>query len=82
MPSPGLDGERTVARSEVIRKYESLGLIIFVAIPAPVTGAWTGSVAAYLFKLPLRFAVPCIILGILIAGVVVTLVVQGVITLW
>ena len=74
--------KRTVARSDMIRKYESLGLIIFVAIPAPVTGAWTGSVAAYLFKLPLRFAVPCIILGILIAGVVVTLVVQGVITLW
>jgi len=47
-----------------------------------MTGAWTGSVAAYLFKLPLRMAIPCIILGILIAGVVVTLVSQGVITFW
>ena len=47
-----------------------------------MTGAWTGSIAAYLFKLPLRMAIPCIILGILIAGVVVTLVSQGVITLW
>ena len=73
---------RTVSRSKLIKKYESLGLILFVAIPAPMTGAWTGSVAAYLFKLPLRMAIPCIILGILIAGVVVTLVSQGVITFW
>jgi uncharacterized membrane protein len=73
---------RTVARSSLIQKYQSAGLILFVAIPAPVTGAWTGSVAAYLFKLPLRFALPCIMVGILIAGVVVTLATQGVIALW
>ncbi len=74
--------KRTVSRSDVIKRYESLGLILFVAIPAPMTGAWTGSLAAYLFKLPLRMAIPCIILGILIAGVVVSLVSQGVIQLW
>jgi uncharacterized membrane protein len=74
--------KRTVSRSAVIQKYESLGLILFVAIPAPMTGAWTGSIAAYLFKLPLRMAVPCIILGILIAGIVVSLVSQGAIQLW
>jgi uncharacterized membrane protein len=73
---------RTISRSDLIRRYQSLGLILFVAIPAPMTGAWTGSIAAYLFKLPLRLAIPCIILGILIAGVVVTLVSQGVITFW
>ncbi len=73
---------RTRSRSDMIRKYESLGLILFVAIPAPMTGAWTGAIAAYLFKLPLRLAVPCIILGILIAGIVVTLVSLGVVTLW
>ncbi len=73
---------RTVSRSALIKRYESLGLILFVAIPAPMTGAWTGAVAAYLFKLPLRMAVPCIILGILIAGVVVSLVSQGVVSLW
>ena len=74
--------KRTVSRSDLIRKYESLGLILFVAIPLPMTGAWTGSIAAYLFKLPLRMAIPCIILGILIAGVVVSLASQGVISLW
>lgn len=73
---------RTVSRSDLIKRYESLGLILFVAIPAPMTGAWTGAIAAYLFKLPLRLAIPCIILGILIAGVVVSLLSQGVISLW
>jgi len=73
---------RTVSRSDVIKRYESLGLILFVAIPAPMTGAWTGAMAAYIFKLPLRLALPCIILGILIAGLVVSLVSQGVISLW
>jgi len=73
---------RTVSRSDLIKRYESLGLILFVAIPAPMTGAWTGAIAAYLFKLPLRMAVPCIILGILLAGIVVTLVSQGVVSLW
>jgi len=65
--------QRTVKRSKLVRRYQAVGLILFVAIPAPVTGAWTGTVAAYLFKLPLRQAVPCIILGILIAGIVVTI---------
>ena len=74
--------KRTVSRSDLIRKYESLGLILFVAIPLPMTGAWTGSIAAYLFKLPLRMAIPCIILGILIAGMVVSLASQGVISIW
>lgn len=73
---------RTERRSALVRRYQALGLILFVAIPAPMTGAWTGSVAAYLFKLPLRFAVPCIIIGICLAGVVVTLVSMGVLHLW
>lgn len=74
--------DRTERRSGLIRRYEALGLILFVAIPAPMTGAWTGAVAAYLFRLPLRFALPCIILGVAVAGVVVTLVSQGVLHLW
>lgn len=63
---------RTRARSETVRKYETLGLILFVAIPLPVTGAWTGSVAAFLFgirKLPAFGAILC---GVMIAGVVVS----------
>jgi len=73
---------RTLRRSDVVRRYQALGLILFVAVPAPVTGAWTGAVAAYLFKLPLRFSIPCIILGICVAGIVVSLVSMGVVHLW
>lgn len=72
---------RTERRSGMIRRYGQLGLVLFVAIPAPMTGAWTGSVAAYLLRLPLYRALPCIILGILIASVIVTLASLGVFTL-
>jgi len=70
---------RTRKRGKMIERYEALGLILFVGIPLPVTGAWTGSVAAFLFGIKLRYAIPCILLGILLAGVVVTLASLGVI---
>lgn len=65
--------ERTRRRSGIVEQYESLGLMLFVAIPLPVTGAWTGSIAAFLFGIRFRRALPAIALGVLIAGVVVTL---------
>ncbi len=71
---------RTRVRGRMIERFEILGLIMFVAIPLPVTGAWTGCVAAYLFGIPLKKAVPAIITGILIAGTVVTLATLGVIS--
>jgi uncharacterized membrane protein len=72
---------RTRRRSGVVERYEALGLIVFVAIPLPVTGAWTGALAAYLFGVRPRYAIPAIAAGILIAGVVVTLATQGVLHL-
>ncbi len=53
-----------------IERYEELGLILFVAIPLPVTGAWTGSLVAYLFDLDIKKAFACIALGVLIAGTI------------
>lgn len=73
---------RTRRRSKLVERYEAIGLTMFVAIPLPVTGAWTGALAAFIFGIRLRYAVPCILLGILIAGVVVTLASQGVIGIW
>jgi uncharacterized membrane protein len=64
--------------SERFDKYGALGLITFVAIPLPVTGAWTGVAAAYVFDIKKRYAFPAIFLGVLIAGVVVTLATVGV----
>lgn len=73
---------RTRKRGRLVERYEALGLILFVGIPLPVTGAWTGTVAAFLFGVRFKYALPAIILGILLAGTVVTLASLGVITLW
>ena len=73
---------RTRRRSELIEKLEVIGLTLFVAVPLPITGAWTGTVAAFLFDIPFKHALPAIILGVLIAGGVVTLASLGVIQVW
>lgn len=52
-------------------KYAELGLLLFVAIPCPGTGAWTGSMIAGLMDIRLRDAVPIISVGVLIAGIIV-----------
>ena len=44
---------RTHSKSKLIERLEEVGLAIFIAIPSPFTGVWTGCVAAYLFELPL-----------------------------
>jgi uncharacterized membrane protein len=64
-----------------VAKYGALGLVPFVALPLPVTGAWTGVAAAYIFGIKFRYAFPAIALGVLIAGVVVTLASLGVLNI-
>ena len=61
-----------------LKKYELLGLCILVAIPLPGTGAWTGSLVAAVFDIRLKHAFPAIALGVLIAGVIVSIVTYGV----
>jgi len=73
---------RTKRRSKIVEKYGAIGLIFFVAIPLPVTGAWTGCVAAFLFGIRRRWAAFSIANGVLIAGVIVTLVSLGVIKIF
>lgn len=63
-----------------VKRYEAMGLTLFVAIPLPVTGAWTGSLAAFLFGIPRRLAIPAIALGVAIAGGLVTLIMTGTLT--
>ena len=69
---------RTRARSERVRKYELLGLVLFVAIPLPITGAWTGTVAAHLCGLRKGRSLAAIACGVCIAGVVVSIATIGV----
>ncbi len=64
--------ERTRRKSDVVQKYEALGLAIFVAIPLPITGAWSGVIAASLFKIRFRYAFISIVAGIICAGIIVT----------
>jgi len=64
--------EMSRRRGGLVEKYGALGLVLFVAIPLPVTGAWTGCIVAYLLGLSFWRAFPAIILGVLIAGVIVT----------
>jgi uncharacterized membrane protein len=59
-------------RGEMIERYEKLGLILLVAIPLPGTGAWTGSLAAFLLGWKFKKAFPLIVVGVFIAGVIVT----------
>lgn len=62
----------TRRRAELIEKYGRIGLVLFVAIPLPVTGAWTGSIAAFLLGMRFRDALLPICLGVLLAGIIVT----------
>jgi len=64
--------ERTRRRGKIIERYEKIGLVVFVAIPLPFTGAWTGAIMAALLGLKFRYAFISIVIGVLIAGVVVT----------
>ena len=66
-------------KGENVRKYGPLGLLIFVAIPLPGTGAWTGALIAALLDMRLKSAVPSIFLGVCIAATIMTLLTFGVI---
>ena len=66
--------------SEKIKKYGSVALFLFVAIPLPGTGAWTGSIAAWLFNIPFKKAIIPITLGIITAGIITTLITLGIIS--
>lgn len=55
-------------KGQKVQKYQYLGLWLFVAIPLPGTGAWTGSLAAAFLGMRLKRAFPAVILGVLTAG--------------
>ena len=69
---------RGFKKTMMVKKYETLGLFLLVAIPLPGTGAWTGALVAALMGLRMKFALPAIAGGVAAAGVLVTLVCRGV----
>lgn len=65
--------DRTRRRSNrMIEKYEEIGLMAFVAIPLPGTGAWTGALIAFLFGLDFKKSLLIIAIGVFIAGIIVS----------
>ncbi len=62
---------------EIVEKYEFFGLMLLVAIPLPGTGAWTGALVAAMLDMRLKRAMPAIIVGVLVAGVIVTTLTYG-----
>jgi uncharacterized membrane protein len=63
--------ERTKKKADLIQKYEAIGLALFVAVPLPGTGAWSGCIAASLFKIRFRYAFIAILAGVLTAALIV-----------
>ncbi len=60
-------------KSSLMEKGEFLGLLLFVGIPLPGTGAWTGSAVATLFGMDKKRSIPAILLGVLMATVIMTI---------
>ncbi len=69
-------------KGQKVTRYKYLGLMLFVAVPLPGTGAWTGSLAAAFLDMPLRKAVPSVVAGVLIAGLAISLLTSGVVSLF
>lgn len=68
---------RAKRKKGIVNKYEIIGLIILVAIPLPGTGAWTGALVATVLDIRMRRALPAITIGVIIAGILVSVITYG-----
>ncbi len=57
-----------------VDKYGYLGIMLFVAVPLPITGAYTGTIGAWVLGMQKRKTIPAVIAGVAIAGIIVTLI--------
>lgn len=70
--------DKAESKKEQVLKYQFWGLMIFVAIPLPGTGAWTGALIAAMLDMQLKRAFPSIAMGVLTAACIVTILTYGV----
>ncbi len=70
--------DKAARKNDKVLKYEFWGLMFFVAIPLPGTGAWTGALIAAMLDMQLKRAFPAIAAGVVIAAVIVTVATYGV----
>lgn len=68
---------RAYKKSDHVKKYETWGLLIFVALPLPGTGAWTGALIAAVMNMRIKRAFPVILCGVVIAGILITVLTYG-----
>ena len=68
---------KAMKKSDSIKKYGYVGLILFVGIPLPGTGAWTGSLLAVLLNLDKKKSFICILAGVFLASVIMTIISYG-----
>ena len=69
---------RAIGKIDTVKKYAFWGLFLFVAIPLPGTGAWTGSLIAAMMDMKVKEAFPSILLGVVTAGVIISFATYGV----
>ena len=69
---------RAMGKSDQIKRYEFLGLLLFVGIPLPGTGAWTGTLAASLLDMDFKSSVTAVLLGVVLAGIIMGIASTGV----
>ncbi len=69
--------KRAMSKSDSIKQYEFWGLVFFVGVPLPGTGAWTGSLIAALLEVDFKKAILAVLLGIAIATVIMSIVSYG-----
>ena len=64
--------DRAWRKSGKVKRSETIGLCLFVAIPLPGTGAWTGALVADIFDIRIKHSLPVIALGVLVAGMIIS----------
>lgn len=69
---------RSMRKSDTIQKYGKWGLLLFVAIPLPGTGGWTGALVAALLDMRVRTSTLVIAVGVFIAGVIMSVISYGI----
>ncbi|MBO4782222.1 MAG: small multi-drug export protein [Lachnospiraceae bacterium] len=69
---------KSMGKSDKIKKYEFVGLMLFVGIPLPGTGAWTGSLIASLLNIKFKKAFPAVVLGLFMATAIMCIISYGI----
>ena len=66
--------EKAEKNKEKVERWKIWGLVLFVGIPLPGTGAWTGALVANALNMPIKKSLPAIVLGVVIAGVIMSII--------